>query len=99
MKQSVSVSILGQNFHLRSTASAEEVQRIAMFVEEQIAQVTASGRAVDTMQAAILALFNVSAVYLQGGGVPDSLPVPTAEQLKSLADRIENTLELKEVKG
>lgn len=96
MKQSISVSILGQDFHLKSTASADEVQRVATFVEEQISQVTASGRVVDTMQAAILALFNVSAVYLQGGDMASSAPAASAEQLKRLADRIENTLELKD---
>jgi len=99
MKQSISVSILGQDFHLKSTASADEVQRVAMFVEEQIAQVTASGRVVDTMQAAILALFNVSAVYLQGGAAASPASAVSAEQLQRLADRIENTLELKDPTG
>ena len=99
MKQSISVSILGQDFHLKSTASADEVQQVAAFVEAQISQVTASGRVVDTMQAAILALFNVSAVYLQGGGKAPPVPAASAEQLKRLADRIENTLELKDATG
>lgn len=99
MKQSISVSILGQEFHLKSTASAEEVQRVATFVEEQISLVTASGRAVDTMQAAILALFNVSAAYLQGGGPAAPAAAVSAEQLKDLADRIENALEFGGTKG
>jgi cell division protein ZapA len=93
MKQSVSVSILGQEFHLKSTASAEQVQRVADFVEAQISQVTASGRAVDTMQAAILALFNVSASYLQGKESPTTMAPESADRLKGLADRIEKTLE------
>ncbi|MCK4536517.1 MAG: cell division protein ZapA [Desulfuromonadales bacterium] len=93
MKQSVSVSLLGQEFHLRSTASAEQVHKVAAFVEEQISQVTASGRAVDTMQAAILALFNVSASYLQGKDGDSIVDPEFADRLKSLADRIEKTLE------
>ncbi len=94
MKQSVKVSLLGQEFHLKSESSAEEVQRVARFVEEQISQVTSAGRAVDTMQAAILALFNVSATLLQGGGGGAPAPAPeiSLEQLQSLADRIENAL-------
>ena len=53
MKQSVQVSILGQQFNLRSDASPEQVHRVARFVEDQISQVTSSGRAVDSLQAAI----------------------------------------------
>ena len=98
MKQSVSVSILGQEFHLRSTASAEQVHKVAAFVEEQISQVTVSGRAVDTMQAAILALFNVSASYLDGQGANPGFDPEGMTRLKSLADRIEKTLESESAK-
>jgi len=97
MKQSVKVSLLGQEYHLKSDVSAEEVRRVAEFVENQIAQVTASGRTVDTMQAAILALFNVSAAFLEGnsaGGQTDS-----EQQVRRLADRIENALESGSTKG
>ncbi|MBE0576238.1 MAG: cell division protein ZapA [Desulfuromonadales bacterium] len=65
MKQSIQVSILGQQFNLRSDASPEQVHRVARFVEDQIAQVTSSGRAVDSLQATILALLNVSAAHLK----------------------------------
>ena len=66
MRQSVQVSILGQQFNLRSDAPPEQVHRVARFVEDQISQVTRSGRAVDSLQAAILALLNVSAAHLDG---------------------------------
>lgn len=65
MKQSIQVSILGQQFNLRSDASPEQVHRVARFVEDQIAQVSSSGRAVDSLQATILALLNVSAAHLK----------------------------------
>ncbi len=93
MKQSVRVSILGQEFHLRSSASAEHVHNVAAFVEEQISQVTASGRVVDTMQAAILALFNVSASYLDARSQNAATNPECLGRVKSLADRIEKTLE------
>ncbi|MBW2451863.1 MAG: cell division protein ZapA [Deltaproteobacteria bacterium] len=64
MKQSIQVSILGQQFHLKSDAPAEHVRRVAGFVEKQIQNVVNSGHAVDTLQAAILALLNVSAAHL-----------------------------------
>ncbi len=66
MKQSIQVTILGQQFNLRSDAPPEQVHRVARFAEEQIGKVTASGRAVDSLQAAILALLNVSAAHLEG---------------------------------
>jgi cell division protein ZapA len=91
MKQSVQVSILGQQFNLKSDESAEQVQRVAAFVEDQVTQVTSSGRAVDSLQAAVLALLNVSAAYLQGQPLPSEVPLPE-DRLALLADRIDQAL-------
>ena len=91
MKQRVQVSILGQQFNLRSDAPPEQVHRVARFVEDQISQVTASGRAADSLQAAILALLNVSAAHLEG-----ELSVGVSEadglRLKQLVEKIEAAL-------
>ena len=91
MKQSVQVSILGQQFNLRSDAQPEQVHRVARFVEDQIAQVTSSGRAVDSLQAAILALLNVSAAHLDddassGGSEEDR------QRVQLLVEKIETAL-------
>jgi cell division protein ZapA (FtsZ GTPase activity inhibitor) len=91
VKQSLQVSILGQQFHLRSDSPPEQIQRIAEFVEGQIQEVTASGRVADTLQAAVLALLNVSARYLQGGEV-EELPADAAERVRSLVLKIEQAL-------
>ncbi len=91
MKQSVQVSILGQQFNLRSDAPPEQVHRVARFVEDQIAQVTSSGRAVDSLQAAILALLNVSAAHLEGGPSPDSFEAEK-QRLSLLVEKIETAL-------
>ena len=88
MKQSVQVSILGQQFNLRSEASPEQVHRVARFVEDQIAQVTSSGRAVDSLQAAILALLNVSAAHLGDESSPGSLGAED-QRLSQLIEKIE----------
>ena len=92
MKQSVQVSILGQQFNLRSEASPEQVHRVARFVEDQIAQVTSSGRAVDSLQAAILALLNVSAAHLGDESSPGSLGAED-QRLSQLIEKIEAALE------
>ena len=88
MKQSVQVSILGQQFNLKSEASPEQVHRVARFVEDQIAQVSGSGRAVDSLQAAILALLNVSAAHLDGAPAVDE----DGQRLGRLVEKIETAL-------
>ncbi len=91
MRQSLQVSILGQQYHLRTDSPPEQVQKIAEFVERQIEEVTASGRVADSLQAAILALLNVSARYLQGDS-REGLPPELTERLQQLAGRIERAL-------
>ena len=91
MKQSVQVSILGQQFNLRSDAPPEQVHRVARFVEDQIAQVTSSGRAVDSLQAAILALLNVSAAHL-GDEPAQSHSGVDGKRLSALVEKIELAL-------
>ena len=94
MKQSVQVSILGQQFNLRSDASPEQVHRVARFVEDQISQVTASGRTIDSLQAAILALLNVSAAHLEGSPASNASDADDASRRLSLMiEKIETALE------
>jgi cell division protein ZapA len=92
MKQRVQVSILGQQFNLRSDAPPEQVHRVARFVEDQISQVTSSGRAVDSLQAAILALLNVSAAHLEGESSVTAFGAEVA-RLNQLIKKIEVALE------
>ena len=87
MKQSLQVSILGQQYFLRTDSSPEHVHRIAEFVEGQIQEVVTAGRVADSLQAAILALLNVSARYLQGGE-QEELPPEAVERLRMLVGRI-----------
>ncbi|MEJ2198816.1 MAG: cell division protein ZapA, partial [Desulfuromonadales bacterium] len=87
MKQSVQVSILGQQFNLRSDAPPEQVHKVARFVEDQISLVTRSGRTVDSLQAAILALLNVSAAHLEGN--PASSAPGGADESRRLSRLIE----------
>lgn len=91
MKQSVQVSILGQQFNLKSEAPPEQVHRVARFVEDQIAQVTSSGRAVDSLQAAILALLNVSAAHL-GDEASLGSQKEDDQRVRQLIEKIESAL-------
>lgn len=93
MKQSVQVSILGQQFNLRSDAPPEQVHRVARFVEDQISQVTSSGRTVDSLQAAILALLNVSAAHLEGSPTSNSsVATDESRRLSLMIEKIETAL-------
>jgi len=65
LKQSVEVTILGQPYVVRSAESAEEVRRVASFVNDRLHEVMASGRSADTLASAILALMNVSGRLLR----------------------------------
>lgn len=65
MKQAVTVTVLGQQFTLRSEVPPEEVREVAAFVNARVAEVMAGGRTVDTQNAAILALLNVAGLYLR----------------------------------
>lgn len=64
MSNTVQVKILGRDYTLRSQQTAEQVQKIADFVEEMIAE-TAAGRAVDTQDLTVLTLLNLAGQYLQ----------------------------------
>ncbi|TLM65200.1 MAG: cell division protein ZapA [Deltaproteobacteria bacterium] len=94
MKQSLQVTILGQQFFLRSDSPPDQVQRIAEFAEGQIQEITASGRVADSLQAAILALLNVSARYLHDGGQQE-LPADVSERLRLMVGKIERALDEK----
>ena len=91
MKQSIQVSILGQQYRLRSDAPPEQVEKIARFVEEQIALVMASGKAVDSLQAAVLALLNVAALHLDDTQGVEMTAVAD-RQIVGLIERIESSL-------
>ena len=63
-KNTVSVTILGQTFQLRSDASMEEAGQVADFVNRTLDEL-GSDRTVDTLNLAVMALLNVSGAYLR----------------------------------
>lgn len=65
MKHAVQVTILGQQYTLKSDAPPEEVAKVVAFVNEKLSEVAASGRVVDSLNVAVLALLNVGASYIQ----------------------------------
>lgn len=62
-KKSVSVRILDQNFNINTDASDERVQKIADFLNKNLAAVVNKSKGVAPYQAAILAALNITEKY------------------------------------
>ncbi len=65
MKQSIQVTILGQQYTLKTEAPPEQVQKVVSFVNQRIEDVVGAHRTVDTLNTAVLTLLNVAGSYLQ----------------------------------
>lgn len=92
MKQAVEVTILGQQYTVRSAAHPDEVRRVARFVNDKLNEVQMGSRSADTLGSAILALMNVSGLYLrqQAREAQESDP-EVGERLRRLLARIDET--------
>lgn len=64
MKQSVQITILGQQYTIKSDLAPDRVTSVAQLVNEKIAEVSSSDRAVDSMKTAVLALLNIAGEYM-----------------------------------
>jgi len=95
LKQAVQVTILGQQFTLRSEASTEEVTRVVEFVKDKIDEVAAASRNSDSLNIVILALLNLAGTYLriEGEGAAaashSASEAEVEERLRSLLERLE----------
>ena len=65
MKQPVQVTILGQQYMVKSAASPEEIRKVADFVNDRLEEVAVASKSADSLNAAVLALLNVSGSYLR----------------------------------
>lgn len=65
MKQAVQVTILGQQYMVKSETTPEEVRKVADFVNARLEEVATTSKTVDSLNAAVLALLNVSGSYLR----------------------------------
>jgi cell division protein ZapA len=65
LKHTVQVTILGQQCTVKSDATPDEVAKVVDFVNAKIAEVAASGRTIDSLNVAVLALLNLAGAYLR----------------------------------
>jgi cell division protein ZapA len=90
LKQAVQITILGQQYTVRSEFPPEEVTRVAAFVNEWVAEAAAGGKSADSLNTAVLALLNLGGAYLRlqesGAGCE------VTQRLRDLLDRLEQVV-------
>jgi cell division protein ZapA len=91
LKQSVRVTILGQDYSIRSSRSVEEVQKVAAYVDARIAEVLAAGATADSLDAAVLALMNVAGNYFDSQQALEQTQ-NISDSLQSLDKKISSAL-------
>ncbi len=89
MKNAVQVTILGQQYSIKSDAPPEEVRRVARYVNDQLLRVVESRKTADTLHAAILALMNVAGAYLRLSDDDTEMN----KRLNNLLDRVDAGVE------
>lgn len=92
MKESIPVTVYGQSFILRSDSSADEVRRVADFVNSAIEEVVATHRVADSLNVALLAFLNVAQAYLQLQSARQGQEQELLARMNRLAQRLEEEL-------
>ncbi len=65
MKNVIRLEILGREFTIRSDEGEERVKKIGEYVNQKIQEITNHGKAVSTLNAAILAALNIANEYFE----------------------------------
>ncbi len=88
MKHAVQVTILGQQYTIKSQALPSEVRRVADFVNQKLAEIGGGGRTADTLDGAVLTLMNIAGAYLN---LRDEVSATeeASERLQLLVQRLE----------
>ena len=83
------MTILGQQYTLRTDATSDQVREVVDFVRQSLEEVTGRHRAVDSLDAAVLALLNVAGSFLQMKRTDQA----QMQEVKQLIDRIDRVLD------
>ncbi len=65
MKQTVQVTIMGQQYSVRSDDDPQKVERVADFVNRRLTELASRAPTADTHQITVLALLNLAGDYLE----------------------------------
>ena len=87
-RNAVRVTILNEDYNIRSDTSAEQTQAVAQYVDRVIRQVMSSGMIVETNKAAILAALQIAGELFEARQNADEL----SRSIRSLSDETRSLL-------
>jgi cell division protein ZapA len=87
-KTSVKVTILGEEYGIRSDASAEHTRAVASYVDQIIRRVMTGGNVVESHKAAILAALQITDELFAARGERQQM----ADKVTSLSDEVRRWL-------
>jgi cell division protein ZapA len=83
-RNSVRVSILNEEYAIRSDTSAEHTRAVAQYVDRAIRQVMSSGSVVESNRAAILAALQIAGELFEARDSADDL----AQSIRALSEQV-----------
>jgi cell division protein ZapA len=92
VKPLVDVTIHGRHYTVRSSSSQEEVNRVAGYVNQQLAQTAKVAPTADTLHVAVLTLLNIAESYLQLKDGQGAVGPQERERLESLLLRVNSVI-------
>jgi cell division protein ZapA len=88
LKYAVQVTVLGQQYTVKTEADPEEVRKVAAFVNDRVAEVALGSKTVDTLNIAVLALMNLAGSHLRMREEVTEVP-GIQERLEALLHRLD----------
>ena len=87
-RNSVRVTILNDEYMIRSDTSADHTRAVAQYVDRAIRQVMSTGNVVESHKAAILAALQIAGELFEAREAADDV----AHSMRSLSDELRNQL-------
>ena len=87
-RNAVRVTILNEDYNIRSDATAEHTREVAQYVDRAIRQVMSSGMVVETNKAAILAALQIAGELFEARQQTDQL----SRSIRSLSEETRSLL-------
>lgn len=91
-KRSVAVSIRGRELHVKTAGNGEELQRIASYLDETMAQVERRTGTADSVDIALLTALNLAREVVQLRDGDRTQSPQQVEQLRAIIDLAESAL-------
>ena len=95
-RNSVTIKLAGKEYRLRSEASEEELQRVAVYVEQAMQRIRERTDTVDSLDTALLTALNLAREVLhlreEGEVIQENLEKDADNRLRGIIEKIEAVL-------